>query len=425
MEIQQVRLFLAVARLGGFVKAAESAHRMLRSPFIDPQMLNDGACLAAWQHAQGRNLVLAIEDTTGQSFTHSVAPELGNQNGKKDPTRRGWMVHSVMLMDGETLEPLGLGYQNWWCRPDKRPGKNTRKRRPYEEKESFKWQEASLRMAEIADLSNVIGVCDREADVAEYLRYKLEHGQRFVVRSAQSRGIVVDGTTTTLHEHMRHAEVRGAVSFEIPQSHGAPKRSCVATVQFERVALTCLRGLSTETIDVVRICEMDAKTDEPMEWILLTSEPVESLEDAIGIVRIYKQRWQIEVFHRMWKTGCQAKNRRLLHADNLQRLLLILAHVAVFLMQVQHVAATVPDEPCDRILSQDEWECLHALMQPNAPVPKSPPSCLWAVQAIARLAGWRDSKGTGAIGPSTLWNGWFLFQAHVVGWRLAKRAVPQ
>lgn len=405
--------------------AAESAHRMLRNNHVGPQMLNEGACLASWQRAADLEVVLGIEDTTGQSFGHSVAEELGNQNGSEDPTRRGWMVHSVILLDGKTHEPLGLGYQHWWCRPDRRPGTAQRKRRPYEEKESFKWQKASERMAEMADLSNVISVCDREADIALYLEYKLRNRQRFVVRSSQSRSIVVSGSTDTLHEYITNAPFRGAVNFVVPQGHGVPERECTATIQFERVALNGLKGLSDNTVTVVRVREFDAGKLEPLEWILVTSEPVESLADALEIIVIYKQRWQIEVFHRTWKTGCGAKNRRLLRADNLQRLLIILAHIAVFIMKMKHLAATVPDEPCDRLFSQDEWECLHALTEPNKPMPTTPPSCVWAVRAIAKLAGWRNSKGTGAISAETLWNGWFLFQAHVTGWRLAKRAAQR
>ena len=399
--------------------AAESGHRMLRSDFIAPQRLLDGTAVAAWQRASERPLVLAIEDTTGQSFRHSVAKDLGNQNAAKNAKSRGWMVHSVLLVDGQTREPLGLGYQNWWRREDKRPGKATRKQRLYEDKESFKWQAASERMSLMADLSNVISVADREADIGRYLEYKTRTQQRFVVRSAQSHSLFTQGVT--LHRFMEDAEVRGVVTFEIPQSHSVPARTCTATIQYEQVELRCLKRLPCKSVTVVRVCEFDEETKEPLEWILLTSEPVHSLEEAIGIVAIYKQRWQVEVFHRTWKTGCNAKNRRLLRADNLQRMLIILANIAVFLMQVQHVAAATPEAPCTTLLSTDEWQCLHAITKPNVAIPQNPPSCSWAMVAIAKIAGWKDSKGTGVIGPETLWNGWLLFQAHVAGWLLAQQ----
>lgn len=38
-------------------------------------------------------------------------------------------------------------------------------------------------------LDNVISVCDREADIIEYLTYKTTHQQCFVVRSTHNRSI--------------------------------------------------------------------------------------------------------------------------------------------------------------------------------------------------------------------------------------------
>ena len=57
--------------------------------------------------------------------------------------------------------------------------------RAYEEKESYKWQRASQAMATRLgpQMSKVISVCDREADIIEYLRYKTDTQQRFIVRS--------------------------------------------------------------------------------------------------------------------------------------------------------------------------------------------------------------------------------------------------
>ncbi len=58
-----------------------------------------------------------------------------------------------------------------------------------DEKESGKWLAAAatsrLRMGSM--MSNVIAVCDREADIHAYLQDKLAHNERFVVRSKHPR----------------------------------------------------------------------------------------------------------------------------------------------------------------------------------------------------------------------------------------------
>jgi aminoglycoside phosphotransferase (APT) family kinase protein len=62
---------------------------------------------------------------------------------------------------------------------------------------------------------------------------------------------------------------------------------------------------------------------------LLTSETVSNLADAQRVVRWYKRRWTIEDFHKAWKTGCGAEERRFQSAENLRRAVTILAFVAV------------------------------------------------------------------------------------------------
>lgn len=59
---------------------------------------------------------------------------------------------------------------------------------PYQDKEGYKWKIASRNMASrLADaMKNFISVCDREADIYDYLVYKLSNQQCFVVRSIMS-----------------------------------------------------------------------------------------------------------------------------------------------------------------------------------------------------------------------------------------------
>lgn len=42
---------------------------------------------------------------------------------------------------------------------------------------------------------------------------------------------------------------------------------------------------------------------EPIVWLLLTSREIESSEDAKELIFYYPGRWEIEVFHRVLKTG--------------------------------------------------------------------------------------------------------------------------
>jgi hypothetical protein len=78
------------------------------------------------------------------------------------------------------------------------------------------------------------------------------------------------------------------------------------------------------------------------------------------VLRIYERRWIIEEFHDAWKNGCGVENRRQQEPDNLERLAVILAFVAVYILQLRALRDEAPTTPCDRILTQAQWQCLWA-----------------------------------------------------------------
>lgn len=101
-----------------------------------------------------------------------------------------FMPNSVLLYAPGSAHMVGLIEQQRWSRESDSYGKkHQRKQRPYEEKDSYKWQKASAHMVQrLGEIQpRVISVCDREADIWHYLDYKLSQGQRFVVRAAQNR----------------------------------------------------------------------------------------------------------------------------------------------------------------------------------------------------------------------------------------------
>ncbi|USE34132.1 hypothetical protein [Endozoicomonas sp. SCSIO W0465] len=114
--------------------------------------------------------------------------------------------------------------------------KNQRRQLPYEGKESFKWQRASenteQRMG--GKMPDIISVCDREADIYEYMHYKLDNRQRFVVRATQNR-ILVDGELL-LFDSLAQTEVLGKYTIVVPQKGGRKKRK--ATLQVKRKKMT-------------------------------------------------------------------------------------------------------------------------------------------------------------------------------------------
>lgn len=407
--------------------AALGAYRLLRNEQVDPEKINQAAFEHVARLVARHEVVLALEDTTTLSFFHSVRDQLGDLGGKAQSKKRGYFVHSVLLVEPQSRQPLGLVHQQWWRRRG-RGKKHTRKQRPYSQKESFKWQKASASMLErLGDqISKLIAVADREADVFEYLFYKQAHGQRYIVRAAQDRGLKGQAQLQRLRQYIAREPVAGQRTVEVPQRKGRRARRAVLSVRFAEVTLRVPRrrgqakeaDLGPVVTSVVWAQETQAPPGvAPLEWLLLTSEPVEHYGQAVEILDYYGLRPCIEQFHKAWKSGCGVEARRMQKAENLKRMAVILAHIAVRLLQLHGLRGRA-EEPCEGVLSRLEWRCLWHSAQGGAP-PGQVPSLQWAYYAVARLGGWQDTKGTGQVGWQTLWKGWMRLQERAEGWRMA------
>ena len=154
-----------------------------------------------------------------------------------------------------------------------------------------------------------------------------------------------------------------------------------------------------------------------MCWLLLSSEPVDSFGAACQLLHDYALRWRVEEFHKAWKSGAGIEQRRMQSADNLERMAVVLAFVAVRLLQLrealdEQVVKGRAGRSCTEVLSAPEWKVLWITQRRSRP-PKRAPSLRWAYEAIAKLGGWANTKGTGRASWQTMWHGWFRFQERV------------
>ena len=82
-----------------------------------------------------------------------------------------------------------------------------------------------------------------------------------------------------------------------------------------------------------------------MQWFLLTTVEVGSAEDAAEVVGHYLQRWRIEDFFRVLKSGCRVEFLLFRTADRLQRAIAVNAVIAWRIMVMTLLGRQVPD--CD------------------------------------------------------------------------------
>lgn len=410
--------------------ASEGAYRLIRNDAVSPEAIAEGGFQATARLAHECATLLAVEDSTSLSYRHSVAEELGPTNSRRDAKAGGMMVHSVLLLDAHSERTLGLIEQQRWCRDATTHGKKAkRKQRAYADKESMKWERASGHVAQRLGketMARVISVCDREADIYEYLLFKC--AQRFVVRAAWNRR--VHGEQARLFEQVASAPVVGEYELNITQRGGAAGRKARRTRLEVRCAAVVVRApkrdesMAPVTVNALYAREIGTPGGgaQPIEWMLLTSEALDTLAQAQQVLRYYALRWRIEEFHKAWKSGAGVEQQRMQSADNLERMAVMLAFVAVRLLQLRETLLEDEErskQPCTQVLSDAEWKVLWLTRSRRRP-PKQPPSLKWAYEAIAKLGGWIDTKRTGRASWNTVWDGWFRLQDRVDGYLAAQ-----
>jgi hypothetical protein len=87
-----------------------------------------------------------------------------------------------------------------------------------------------------------------------------------------------------------------------------------------------------------------------LEWILVTSVPTTTLEQAWERVDWYRHRWLVEDYHHCLKSGCRIEERQGPRVDGLIRVLGLLSPLALRLLQIRGYARSEPERPANALI---------------------------------------------------------------------------
>jgi len=357
------------------------------------------------------------------------APEgLGPINTTKDHGV-GLVVHDTMAFSTEGT-PLGLLDVQCWARDAEEAGKSKKRHRlPIEEKESAKWLRSYRAVAEVQALcprTQLVSVGDREADIHELFleAQQLKGGPKLLVRAEQSRNrkVVEEDEAALLWERMSAEPVAGYLDLQIPRKGSRAARKAFLEVRHARVTLRPPQGKKLDPVEAWAVFAQEVyhgpEVTSPLEWMLLTTVPVASFEDATERLRWYSRRWGIEVYHRVIKSGCRIEDRQLGEAGRIESCLAIDLVVAWRVFWLVRQGRETPAVPCDVFFEADEWQVLWAVVRKEPP-PKEPPALRDAVRMVAKLGGFLGRKCDGEPGTTTMWRGLERLDGMVIGYRIA------
>jgi hypothetical protein len=382
-------------------------------------------------------VVLLVQDTTEIDMTRPE--EVMNGAGPlNDESRVGFFNHSMIAFTTDRV-PLGVARAEVWARDwdefrenqkDKIAKKKERRQKPIEDKESLRWLTSYRHGCEIAGQvpgTTIVVISDSEGDIYECLAEPVlsteERNAEWIVRACQDRILAnptADDASRKLWSQVSAARVRGTLEVEVrkntPKSTDPSKRNqarsartATMTVQATRVTLKGPRRpdgrLPDLQVNAILVREIDPPAGEdPVEWLLLTSLPINTFRQVCKVIQNYCCRWQIEIYFKILKSGCQVEKLQLETAERFLPCLALYQIIAWRVMYLMMLGRECPEMSCDLVLSEGEWKSVYTVVKRELPR-KTPPSLGEMIQLIASLGGYLGRKGDGPPGPKAMWIG--------------------
>jgi hypothetical protein len=256
----------------------------------------------------------------------------------------------------------------------------------------------------------------------------------WVVRACRNRCVesAADAGRAKLYERVRAQPVLFTNTITVGTRE--PKTACekrqrrvgraprTATVEVRAAAVTLHPPrrsggvmLPAVSVNVVLVSEPDPAVGQPpVEWLLVTTLPIATLDQVRQIIQYYSVRWMVELLFHTWKSGCRIEERRFECLDRLLPCLSLYWIVAWRVLLLCRLGRSCPDLDCEALFEPAEWQSVWRVTQ-STPVPRQPPKLAVMVRLVAQLGGYVNRPNRAdPPGPQTLWLG--LQRMHDLAW---------
>jgi hypothetical protein len=396
--------------------------------------------------------VLFIQDTTELDYTKKT--KLEGRGPLSSTDRQGFFAHNQLVITPEKLV-LGVWNTQIYARDEAEHGKVAkRKQRPVEDKESYRWLEGyreACRLARLVPETQVVACADRESDMYEVFE---EWHQRlancqvaadWLIRCNQNRRIEKDTNVRededdsirrTIRDAVEASPLLGTITVSLKKKaqYKKVKGNRKKTIRTQRTAVLEVRATKVTprppyrkgkkfpkvSFFVVMAKEKDPpKGQDPIDWVLLTSLDVTDFQSALEIIELYRARWEIEVFHRVLKTGCRVEELQLKKDERTKVAIALYMIVAWRVLYVMKLGRECPELPCDAVFEEDEWQAFWVIVHDGHPEALAKkPSLEEFVRKVAEYGGYLGRKHDGPPGPQAIWQGMARVREYVLAWQV-------
>jgi hypothetical protein len=406
---------IQVRTLGGNRGNEMKIRRFLHNPAVTPDEMIEHALADTLTLVAGRH-ILAIQDTTSL---------------RDDGKQKGHYLHPTIAVDADDGTLFGVVAASFLLRTGKK--KTHCNTRPFAQKESARWLEATCEAAKLAEAGArcVTVVADRECDI--YDEFALRPANTELLIRCHHDRVLADGTR--LYASTDELTELGRDIVHVPAAPGRAERDAVVALYTRQVILrrpkrnsakeTAKLPLET-TLTYVEAREIGAPPrTKPLHWRLLTTHRVATVADARRIVGFYRQRWIVEQLFRVMKTqGFDIEAVVMEDVTAFENLVAATLIAAVRVLQMVYERNGAAKRPLTDAFSPEDQPVLEAIgatlegktvKQKN---PHPPGSLAYATWVCARLGGWTGYYGK--PGPIVIFAGLDRFTAMAAGYRIRK-----
>lgn len=386
----------------------EALYRFLGNPKVTPDALLDGHRGQTLARIGQRDLVRIVHDTTEFAFEG----EREGLGGLKDG-QQGFLGHFALAVSAdESRLPLGVLAVHPFIKKHAQRGLTRREKQiqiratPREEKKSHRWEKVALDVAaHLPEEVAAIHVMDQEADDYGVFSALVSQKLRFVIRVESDRrtseklktdAFLARGETKVF----RQVTVSPRSKRKATKQH--PKRDeRLVEFHIRSGSITLRRPESSPdavlpelSLQALHIFEaVPPPGEDPVKWMLFTSEPIDTIEEIEAIVDHYRARWVIEEYFKALKTGCAFEKRQLTTLDSLLRALALFVPMAWMLLALRNIGRDQPDRDAREIFTDQQLRLLRVLLKKRRIELAQIPNVRDAMLGVAALGGHIKNNG--------------------------------
>lgn len=396
---------------------SKAAYRLFDNPNVQADKILAAHTNQTLGRIRGEEIVCIAQDTTELDYSDHPPKDVRNLDRVH---RYGLYDHSHVAFTPEKL-CLGVIDVHLYDRaPEQLGTSQERHGQPLRTGEGQRWLDGYRKCCEVAAKcpdTQIVSLADCEGDIYDIFVEAEQHDTPadFVIRSHRQRSTPEKDPNggPASYKKMR-AEIAACepVAYrevQLPATSKRAFRQAKLEIRGTRMTLRAPHAKQSSmpaiTISVVSVNEIDGPEDgTDVNWLLLSSLPIDGIDDILRIIDLYVARWPIEVFFRVLKSGCRVEEIQLETKERLTKALMFYKVIAWRIMFITFLGRECPELPCSVVFSDAEWKSVWKVVRRQDPPPEAPELATF-IPVLATLGGYNNRQGDGPPGAEVIWRG--------------------